>query len=512
VTIDEPASSPFAAQWAAQPAIIVEPSGRRVTFGELDSRSMRVARHLRDGGASIGSTIAILMENRAEFLETAWAAQRAGLRYVGVNSHLTAPEVAHILADCEPMAVVTSAALAPIAVAALPVSAHLLVMVDRPREGFDDWADYESMLAQTDDAPLPDQCEGDFMLYSSGTSGRPKGIERPLGLGPLGSYPDVPGKWLAGRLGMVPGDVYLCPAPLYHAAPLAWSMGTHRQGSTVVVMESFDAQQALSLIERHGVTHSQWVATMFVRMLKLDESVRRAHDLSTLRAAVHAAAPCPVEVKRAMIDWWGPILYEFYSNTEGVGATFITSDEWMAHPGSVGRPALGRPLIADDDGAPQPPGEVGTIWFADIPEFAYHGAAVDAPARRDHPDGYFSVGDLGYLDDDGYLYLVDRRSDLIIAGGVNIYPREIEDALIMAPGVLDVAVVGAAHESLGRVPVALIVPSDPDGDADALVGELAQYCRERLAGFKQPRRIDVVDSLPRTPTGKLRKHELTVEV
>jgi fatty-acyl-CoA synthase len=373
------------------------------------------------------------------------------------------------------------------------------------------WESYAAAVADLPSTPIADEAEGDFMLYSSGTTGRPKGIERAVGGGPLGSYPDVPGRWLRDLLGMAPGDVYLCPAPLYHAAPLGWSMGVHRSGGTVVVMQKFDAELALALIERHRVTHSQWVPTMFVRMLKLPAEVRQRHDLSSLRHAVHAAAPCPVEVKRAMIEWWGPVLFEFYSSTEGMGATSITSEEWLRKPGSVGRPLMGTPYITDDAGAVLPPGALGTVWFTGGSRFTYHGDPGKTAATTDARGGT-SVGDVGYLDEDGYLFLSDRRLHLIISGGVNIYPQEIEDALVMHPAVRDVAVVGVPEAEMGERVVAVVEPTNPAATGPDAAQELLTFARTQLAGFKVPREVRFVDVLPRTPTGKLRKHELRAQL
>ena len=490
----------FPEEWADRFALIVEPSGDRITFGELEARSNVIAHLLRARGLRAGASVALLMENRAEFLVIAWAAQRAGLYYVGINSHLTPAETEYILRDSGASALFTSASLLSVADAAAVEIEHRFVVDagDTP----EDWEELDSVLAGLPATPVPDQSEGDFLLYSSGTTGRPKGIQRPLPGGPLGTYPDAPGRWLRELLGFRPGDVYLSPAPIYHAAPLGWSMGAQRSGGTVVMLERFDAEQALNAVERHGVTHSQWVPTMFVRMLKLPQEIRSRYDVSTLRVAVHAAAPCPVEVKRAMIEWWGPILFEFYSSTEGMGATAIFSEEWLRKPGSVGKPLLGRPMILDDDGQELPAGEVGTIWFEGGSSFRYRGDPGRTAAVVDKT-GRATVGDLGYLDEDGYLFLSDRRTDLIISGGVNIYPREIEDVLILHPAVFDVAVIGVPDPDLGRRVVAVVQPAE-SGAVSA--SELIEHCATRLARYKVPREIRFTDSLPRTPTGKLRKH------
>jgi long-chain acyl-CoA synthetase len=377
------------------------------------------------------------------------------------------------------------------------------LMVD---DAIDDWERYRDAISGQPIDPIADECEGDFMLYSSGTTGRPKGIRRPLSFAPMGT----------GMLGAVPflqaigfgeGDTYLCPAPLYHAAPMGWSMGTHRLGGTVVVMERFDPEHALALIEREQVTHAQFVPTMFVRMLKLPQEVRDRHDVSSLQTVVHAAAPCPVEVKREMIDWWGPIISEYYSSTEGVGATFITADDWLAHPGSVGKPMIGEPHILDDDGNELPVGDVGTIWFDGGLTFEYHNDPVKTAAVYNDV-GWRSVGDMGRLDEDGYLYLTDRKAFMIISGGVNIYPQEAEDVLVTHPKVLDVAVFGVPDPEMGEQVKAVVQPLDWADTGPALESELLSYCRDHLSAYKCPRSIDFERELPRLDTGKLYKRVL----
>ncbi|WP_081906740.1 MULTISPECIES: AMP-binding protein [Actinomycetes] len=490
----------FPEEWHERPAVVVEPSGKALTFGELEHASNKAAHLFRTQGIMRGDTIALVMENRLEFLVLAWAAQRSGLYYVAVNNHLTPPEVAYVVTDSGARAVYASAKCASRLSASSPGVRYFQI---------DPGAHAGWEPARWDDepeSPIADQAEGDFLLYSSGTTGRPKGIQRPLIGSALGTYPDLPGAWLTELLGLRVGDTFLSPAPLYHAAPLGWSMGALRRGASVVIMERFDPTYALALIARHRVTHSQWVPTMFIRMLKLDEAVRRRFDLSSHRVAVHAAAPCPVAAKRAMIDWWGPILFEFYSATEGIGATSIFADEWLKKPGSVGKPLLGTPVVLDDAGNPVKPGVVGTIWFSGGREFSYHDDPVKTAAAID-AQGRATVGDVGWIDDDGYLYLSDRRAHLIISGGVNIYPQEVENTLVMHPEVHDVAVAGVPDPDLGERVVAYVqvAPNSADG---ALAERLQAYCAQTLARFKIPREFRVVRSLPRTPTGKLRKHEL----
>jgi long-chain acyl-CoA synthetase len=489
-----------------RPAVIMAGTGAVVTFAELDAASNRFAHLLRSRGIERGGRLAIFLENHPRFLEVVWAAQRSGLAYTAINSHLTTDEAAYIVDDCGATAVVSSEHLARVATTLTPERTPRVThrfMVDATAPG---WESYEDAVEHQPSTPVADECEGDFVLYSSGTTGRPKGIERPLTFAPMGA--GTPGAVLLLRaLGLDDGDVYLCPAPLYHGAPLSYSVAAQRLGATVVVMERFDARQALELIERYGVTHSQWVPTMFSRMLKLPEAQRRAFDLSSHRAAVHAAAPCPIPVKREMIEWWGPIVYEYYSATEGVGLTFIDSAEWLAHPGSVGRPMVGEPHILDDDGREVATGEAGTIWFANGYEFTYHNDAEKTRAARNDL-GYATVGDVGYLDDAGYLYLTDRVSNMIISGGVNIYPQEAENLLVTHPAVYDVAVIGVPDADLGEVARAVVQPVDWSAAGPALADELIRFTHEHLASYKCPRSVDFDPELPRLDNGKLYKRLL----
>ncbi len=489
-----------------RPAVVMGGTGQTITFGQLDARSNRVAQLFRSLGLERGGSVAILLENHPRFLEVAWAAQRSGLYYTAINIHLTIDEAAYIVRDCGASLVVSSARLAEVAAGftadAVPRVDHRL-MVDGAVEG---WERFEEAAARQRSEPVVDECEGDFMLYSSGTTGLPKGIQRPLTFAPMGE--GIPGAVpFLQALGMRDGDVYLCPAPLYHAAPLAWSVGAQRLGSTVVVMERFDPAMALALIERHHVTHAQFVPTMFVRMLKLPDEERARFDVSSLRAAVHAAAPCPVEVKRRMIEWWGPIIAEYYSATEGLGATFISSEEWLTHPGTVGRPMIGEPHILDDAGNELDPGEVGVVWFSGGNDFEYHNDTEKTVATKNER-GWATVGDVGYLDDDGYLYLTDRATFMIISGGVNIYPQESEHVLVIHPKVMDVAVLGVPNDDLGEEVKAVVQPIDWADAGPELEAELLAYCREHLASYKCPRSVDFDPQLPRLDTGKLYKRKL----
>jgi fatty-acyl-CoA synthase len=479
-------------------------AGPVVSYAELEARSNQVAWLARGCGLRPGDGVAAIMENRPELLEAAWGAQRSGLQFTAVNWHLTADEAGYVVTDSGARLVVVSSGLAGLAASLERVLAPDVrrLMIGGTIPGWSSYEDAAGALAVT---PVPDECEGDIMLYSSGTSGRPKGIKRPVSGAAFGEHPDIPGHWLRELLGMAEGDVYLCPAPLYHAAPLAWTMACHRTGATVVVMERFEAEEALRLIEAYRVTHSQWVPTMFVRLLKLPLSVRSGYDLSSLRWAVHAAAPCPVPVKQAMIEWWGPILFEFYSMTEGFGAASIFSDEWLRRPGSVGRPLMGVPHVVGLDGAEVPAGSVGTVYFEGGTPSVYHGDTAKTAAAANER-GWRTVGDIGYLDGDGYLYLTDRARNLIISGGVNIYPQEIENVLTMHPDVIDVAVLGVPDPEMGEQVKAVVqVAGAPGGD---LADRLDAYCRAHLAGFKCPRSFEFTDSELRTPAGKIRRGPL----
>jgi fatty-acyl-CoA synthase len=492
-----------------KPAVIMAESGEQLTFAALEERSVRLADHLRGLGLVTGDAVALLTDNRPQASEAYWACQRAGLYVTAVNWHLTAAEAAHIVGDCGTRVLIASAELGDLArevAAATPAVTHTLAFAGTI-EGF---GDYESALAAADPVPPADQPRGGDLLYSSGTTGRPKGVRPALSGRQVDDPADNYGSLIAPRYGFGPDTVYLSPGPIYHAAPLRFAGVVQAWGGTVVMMRSFDAEEALAAVERHRVTHSQWVPTMFVRMLKLPGEVRRKYDHSSLRVAIHGAAPCPVEVKRAMIDWWGPVLDEYYGATEGIGATFINSAQWLEKPGSVGRAgAMGAVHVVGPDGAELPVGEAGVIYFerGDLP-FHYHGnpegtAAVRHPAHA----GWATVGDVGYLDEDGFLFLMDRQSHVIISGGVNIYPREVEDVLALHPAVDDVAVVGEPDEVMGESVLALVKAAPGAADA-GLPAELAAYTRERLAHFKCPRRVELVDDLPRTPAGKLLKRTL----
>ena len=472
-------------------AYIMAGSGDIVTYAQLEARSNQGAHLLRALGLRRGDGIALMLENDAHFFEIVWAAQRAGLYYTCVSTRLAPPEIAFIVADSGSRVLIASA----------PVSDGLLV------PGLVTFApgarDFLAERSQFPVTPIGDESPGTDMLYSSGTTGRPKGIRPDL---PEGVLAQTNALTEFGRraYGMAADTIYLSPAPLYHSAPLRWCMSVHKLGGTVIVMEKFDPEAALALIERHRVTHAKFVPTHFIRMLKLPPAVRARYDLSSLRIVFHAAAPCPVEVKRAMFDWLGPIIHEFYAGTEANGLTAIGPHEWLTHPGSVGRAVWGTLKICDEHGEPLPAGEVGAIHFADGPAFAYHNDPEKTAATRNR-HGWTTLGDLGRVDHEGYLYLTDRQSFMIISGGVNIYPQEIEDAIITHPKVADVAVIGAPDPEMGERVVAVVQPVCWKDAGDALAADLADWLKARIGRIKQPRQIDFVPELPRHPTGKLLK-------
>ncbi len=491
---------------AHAPAVIMADSGATVTYAELDERSKRFAQLLHAEGLRQGDHVAVMLENHPRYFEVFWGAQRAGLYTTPINWHLKADEAGYIIADCGATAVVTSAALAGVASQLEPHLGGVKVrlMIDGAVGGYDS---YEQAIERYPAEPLDDEIEGSYMFYSSGTTGRPKGIKPTIVPQPFGAGGGALIMLIQHMYGFTDQTVYLCPAPLYHAAPLGWSTTAQRLGGTVVVMEKFDPNQCLELIERHRVTHAQFVPTHFVRMLKLSDAERTARDLSSLQMVVHAAAPCPVDVKRRMIDWWGPIINEYYAGSEGNGFCAIGTEQWLAHPGSVGVPMMGTIHILDEAGNELPVGEAGQIWFESDLKFEYHNDP-EKTANAFNERGWSSLGDIGYLDADGFLYLTDRASHMIISGGVNIYPQEVENELTMHPAVADVAVIGVPNADLGEEVKAVVIAADPTAAGDALGHELIAFCRSRLAHYKCPVTVDFVDELPRLPTGKLLKRQL----
>ena len=501
----------YVAERGDHPAYVMAATGETVSYRELHERATKLAHLFRSLGLQPGDHVAFCMENHPWYLSIAWGAHYAGLYYTAISSRLTTDEVAYIVNDCGARAYLTTPYKADTArglVGTTPAVEHRFV-VDGEIEG------HESLFDALADQPTEDlegAVEGMDMLYSSGTTGRPKGVKVPLRDVPLGT-PDALYLLVAGLFGANPETVYLSPAPLYHAAPLRFCLQVQRAGGTVVVMDHFDPTEALRLIERHGVTFGQFVPTMFVRMLKLPEEVRAGFDLSSLQVAVHAAAPCPVPVKEQMIEWWGPVLHEYYAGTEGNGFCWTNSEDWLAHKGTVGKPLVGVLRIVGEDGEEVPVGETGTVYFESEAAFSYHNDP-DKTKESYHPKGWSTLGDIGRVDEDGFLYLSDRKAYMIISGGVNIYPQEAENVLTMHPAVYDVAVFGVPNDDFGEEVKAVVQPVEMPADdaaAKALEQELIAYTRERLADVKAPRSIDFREELPRHPTGKLYKRLLKDE-
>jgi len=488
----------------AKPAYIMADSGETVTFGELEARSNQGAHLLRSLGVEAGDGIAIFADNSPRYYEVLWAAQRAGVRFTCISSKLTAGEVEYIVRDSGAKILVASTGVAAVASEVAPLIPDIpLYMIDGVQAPFKSWEDARAAFPTT---PVVDQSPGAAMLYSSGTTGRPKGVKRISGLLVDAGF-DAPNPLAVlgqALYGMDFDTVYLSPAPLYHAAPLGWSMAVQSLGGTVVMMEKFEAEQALADIETYRVTCAQWVPTHFVRMLKLPPETRAKYDHSSLKSVFHAAAPCPVPVKEQMIAWWGPIINEYYAGTEGNGFCHITSQEWLAKKGSVGRAITGELRICDEAGEPVPVRTEGGVYFAGGGEFEYHNSP-DKTAESRNSRGWSTLGDVGWMDEDGYLFLTDRKSFMIISGGVNIYPQEIENLLIEHPKIADVAVVGAPHEEMGEQVVAVIQPADWNDAGEAFAAEISAFARARLSHVKTPRRIDFMKELPRHATGKLYK-------
>ncbi|MDH6291992.1 acyl-CoA synthetase [Rhodococcus opacus] len=499
----------FALTTPDKPAIVLTDTGAMLTYAQLDERSIRLANRFREAGLRPGDDVAVLLDNGLEYYVVYWAALRSGLYVTALNHHLKSSEIAYIIGDCGAKVLVVSASMCAPAVELIDQTPGVVLRlaVGGPVEGHDD---YDAALAASSPTPPVDQPRGADLLYSSGTTGRPKGIKPALSGEQINTHVNVLQSVFGRAYGLDGNTVYLSPAPLYHSAPLRFGGMVHEVGGTVVIMPNFDPEAALEALEQYRVTHSQWVPTMFVRMLKLDEEKRLAHDLSSHRVAVHAAAPCPVEVKQKMIDWWGPILEEYYAATEALGVTMIDSETWLRKPGSVGRTVLGTVHICDDEGDVLPVGDVGLVYFErDVFPFTYHNDPEKTRATQ-HPQhtNWGTTGDLGYVDSDGYLFLTDRKAFMIISGGVNIYPQEIESELTLHPAVFDLAVFGVPHPEMGEQVKAVVQPMSGVESGPDLEAELIGFLRERIAHYKIPRSIDFVSEVPRTATGKLQKYKL----
>ena len=498
----------YATTKADQPAIIMASSGETITYRELEARENRLAHLFRARGMKRLDHYAIFMENNARYVECCGVGERSGYYFTCVNSFLTPEELAYIVNNCEAKILITSRAKRDIAMEALKScpKVELTLIVDGPGDG-DKVLNLEEATKGLPPSPIADQYLGTAMLYSSGTTGRPKGILRPLPEQPPEQR--LPLFEFLDKLWRYREDmIYLSPAPLYHSAPQAAVNLAISKGAKVIVMERFDPEHYLQLVEKYKVTHTQLVPTMFSRMLKLPEDVRKKYDLSSLEIAIHAAAPCPVQVKEQMIEWWGPIIHEYYGATEGLGFTACDTPQWLAHRGTVGKVLLGDLHVLDDEMNPTPKGQSGTLWFKSATPFEYFYDPEKTKETRS-PDGTMStVGDVGYVDDDGFLYLTDRSTFMIISGGVNIYPQECENLLITHPKVADAAVFGVPNVDLGEEVKAVVQPMPGVAIGPEFEKELIEFCGQHLSRQKVPRSIDFAEELPRLPTGKLYKRLL----
>ena len=486
---------------ADKAAYVIAETGETTTFKQLDDLSMQASQLFRQLGLNRGDHVAILLENHPALLHVCFAAQRSGLYFTAISYRLQNEEVDYIVTDCQAKVFITSKSQQHL-VEKLNLDSCHSYMVDGVAAGFNSW---EESLAEMPAKKIADESIGVQMLYSSGTTGRPKGVYKPL---PEGEYGVDEGPNLFGMLyGVSVDSIYLSPAPLYHAAPLTFTMGMLSMGVTCIVMQHFEAEGSLAAIEKYEVTHSQWVPTMFIRMLKLDDDVRLKYDISSLQCAIHAAAPCPVPIKEEMIEWWGPVIHEYYAGSEGNGFVAINSEQWLEHKGSVGLSLTAQLHIVGEDGEEVAQGESGTIYFEGGGDFEYFNDKEKTEESR-HKQGWSTLGDVGYRDADGFLYLTDRKSFMIISGGVNIYPQETENLLVTHPKVMDVAVFGVPNDDFGEEVKAVVQPKDWNNVGPDLEAELIEFCRDHISHLKCPRSVDFDKELPRHPTGKLYKRLL----
>jgi long-chain acyl-CoA synthetase len=489
---------------AGSPALIID--GDTVCYGALYASSQRVAAVLHGAGLRRGDGAALVLPNRPEFFEITWGCQLSGLYYTAVNTHFTPDEVAYVIDDSDAKAVFVDASMAELAAHIRDANAAVKVRI-AIGGSLPGWQSYGETLAAGPDVGAPEASDGSEMLYSSGTTGRPKAVRRPLPADGNGSWAQsVLEMALIHHYGMNPSSVYLSPAPLYHAAGVNYTMAVNRVGAASIIMGKFDAETVLRLIETHRVTHTQFVPTMFVRMLKLPKVIREKYDVSSLRCVIHAAAPCPVDVKHQMMRWFGPIIHEYYGGTEGFAGTTIGPKEWLAHPGSVGIPMAPVHVIGDD-GQEVPVGEPGELYFEGGPDFEYFKDPAKT-ASVSNERGWRTLGDVGHVDQDGYLYLTDRSTFMIVSGGVNIYPQEAENLLVMHPKLVDAAVFGVPNDEFGEEVKAVVQPIDGVVPGPNLEAELIDYCRTHLASYKCPRTVEFEPELPRDPNGKLYKRRI----
>lgn len=491
----------FAAKTPDKPAVVMAETGETLSYAGLEAESNRVAQLLRAHGVKRGDVVVLMLENCLDYLPICWGAQRAGVIFTAMSTKLSLDEAQYIVSDSGAKLLFASASLGAVAGDLKVPGARFALGGSIP--GFEDFG---AAIAAQPATCIADESQGRDMLYSSGTTGRPKGITGALPEGPIDEVNAL--TMLTRALYRYNEDmIYLSPAPLYHAAPLRYCMSVHRFGGTVVIMKKFDPERYLELIERYRITHSQLVPTMFVRMLKLPDDVRARHDLSSLEVAIHAAAPCPIEVKRRMIEWWGEVIYEYYASTEGTGFCAVSPQEWLQKPGTVGKATLGKIRILGEDDNLLPPGREGRIYFAEGGAFEYHNDPAKTKSVH-HPEHGATFGDIGYVDEEGYLFLTDRAAYMIITGGVNVYPQETEDVLVMHPRVADVAVIGVPHDEMGEEVKAVVQPRDWADAGPELEAELIAFARARLSHVKCPRSIDFERELPRHDTGKLYKRLL----
>jgi acyl-CoA synthetase (AMP-forming)/AMP-acid ligase II len=489
---------------ATQSPALIGADGGTISYGELYARSQRVAALLYDAGLHHGDGVALVLPNRREFFEITWGCQLSGLYYTAVNTHFTPEEVAYVVDDSDAKAVFVDVAMADLGERILDVNARVDVHIS-VGGALPGWHAYDDAVLAAGEAPPVS--DGSEMLYSSGTTGRPKAVRRPLPADGNGSWAQKVLEYsLEQRYGMTGSSVYLSPAPLYHAAGINYTMAVHRVGAASILMRKFDAEAVLRLIDTQRVTHAQFVPTMFVRMLKLPDEVRRSYDVSSLQCVIHAAAPCPVDVKHRMMEWFGPIIHEYYGGTEGFAGTMIGPEEWLSHPGSVGKP-MSAVHVVGDDGVELAVGESGELFFEGGPAFEYF-KDPEKTASVSNERGWRSLGDMGYVDEDGYLYLTDRSTFMIVSGGVNIYPQEAENLLVMHPKLVDAAVFGVPNDEFGEEVKAVVQPVDGVEAGPALAAELIEYCRANLAAYKCPRSLEFDPALPRDPNGKLYKRRI----
>lgn len=480
-------------------AVVFPTTGEILTYGALEIQANRCAHLFRKLGLRRGDHVAMLVENHPSFFELAWAAHNSGLYYTFISWRFRSDEVGYIIRNCEAKVLFFTAQQSTLAES---LRAELSGVTFMAINGGAPWAEqYPSLLAGCPDIPVDDESRGSDMLYSSGSTGRPKGVKQAL---PTQSIDGLSRLFqvYADEHGWAPDTVYMMPAPLYHAGPLRFAMAMQHVGATLIVMDKFDARTSLEIVQQYRVTHAHWVPTMIVRLLKLPAAEREAFDISSIRVVVHGAAPISPEVKYAALEWMGPILEESYGGTEGNGLTMITSKEWLEHPGSVGRPYVGKIHILDDHGKELPVGETGTIWFSDGPQFAYHNDPERTEKAYD-TEGRSSLGDVGHVDAEGYVYITDRKNNMIISGAVNVYPQEAENRLIAHPEVADACAFGVPDDDMGEVLHAVVQLLDPEAACPEMEARLGVWCRETMATIKCPRTIAFSKQLPRHDTGKI---------